>query len=198
MFTAEFAEAAESAESVNRKREKNSASSANSAVNTGGGGVVWYDGYDVTPAMVQAARRKYPQAAFHRRDVLEQGFVGSPDYVVASGTFNIRLRDHETWFKGMIEVMYAACRRAVAFNFLGLPRGLTAEHAESAEEIRRKDISASSAVNQGGWAPLLRWSTIYYEADPEKVLAYCQGLAPRVEMRTGYLPDDYTISMYRV
>ena len=79
------------------------------------GSTVWYNGYDVTPSMVQAARQKHPFGSFHHRDVLEQGFVGSPDYVIASGTFNIRLRDHEAWFKVMITAMYGACRLATRF-----------------------------------------------------------------------------------
>ncbi len=129
-FNAESAEYAEKRGKEENKNSASSASSASSALNKGdaassalnlGRGEVWYDGYDVSPGMVQAAQRKCPQAAFHLRDVLEQGFVGGPDYVVASGTFNIRVEDHERWFRAMIEAMYAACRRAAAFNFLGLP-----------------------------------------------------------------------------
>jgi hypothetical protein len=144
-------------------------------------GPLWYNGYDVTPAMVQAARRKHPQGAFHLRDVLSQGFVGQPDYVVASGTFNIRLEEHERWFRDMIAAMYAACRRAVAFNFLGLPEA----------------VEQSKGPPQGAWAPLARWNTIYYEARPQDVLSFCRDLAPRVHMKSGYLPDDHTVFLYR-
>ena len=33
------------------------------------------------------------------RDVLAEGFVGAPDYVIASGTFNIRIEDHDRWLR---------------------------------------------------------------------------------------------------
>lgn len=82
---------------------------------------VWYAGYDISPAMVSAAGAKHPEGHFEVRDILEDGLDGVFDYVVASGTFNIRLveGDHDAFFRAMIAAMYAACRRATAFNFLG-------------------------------------------------------------------------------
>lgn len=145
-------------------------------------GVVWYNGYDINPAMVQAARKKYPQGSFHIRDILTEGFVGPADYVIASGTFNIRIEDHERWFRETLAAMYAACRRAVAFNFLGLP----------------PDFSRYGQRSPSNNGLLQQWHNLYYEVDPDEVQSYCQTLSPRVSMHGGYLPGDYTVYVYRV
>ena len=128
---------------------------------------VQYVGYDLSPKLVTAARLKYPEARFQVRDILEEGFEGPCDYVVASGTFNVRITDHEGFFRRLLAAMYSACRRAVAFNFLGSPRD-----------------------GVGGEA-------FYYEADPDAVMDYCRSLCDRVVLKEGYLTNDFTVFMHR-
>ncbi|MBI2887977.1 MAG: class I SAM-dependent methyltransferase [Chloroflexi bacterium] len=130
-------------------------------------GCVRYAGYDLSPRMAAAASLKYPGGAFLVRDILEEGLQAPCDYVVASGTFNIRVADHDAFFREMIAAMYAGCRRAVAFNFLGPAGG--GSQAES----------------------------IYYGADPGAVLRYCRTLCPRAVLREGYLHNDFTIYLYK-
>ena len=170
------AEIAENAEKMN-----NSANSPSSAVNPGRQGVVWYNGYDINPAMVQAARKKYPQGSFHTRDILTEGFAGPADYVIASGTFNIRIEDHDHWFRECLAAMYANCRRAVAFNFLGLP----------------PDFSKYGQRSPANGNLLQQWHNLYYEVDPDEVKEYCQTLSGNVSMRGGYLPGDHTVFIHR-
>lgn len=143
---------------------------------------VWYNGYDINPAMVQAARKKYPQGSFHTRDILTEGFAGPADYVIASGTFNIRIEGHDQWFRECLAAMYAGCRRAVAFNFLGLP----------------PDFSKYGQRSPANGNLLQQWHNLYYEIDPDEVREYCQTLSDNVSMRGGYLPGDYTVFLYRV
>lgn len=128
---------------------------------------VIYAGYDLSAKMVAAARDKYPEGHFIVRDILEEGLEQPCDYVVASGTFNIRIADHERFFQEMIRAMYQGCLRAVAFNFLG-----PSQYAPWGESL-------------------------YYGAHPEEVLAYCRTLCDHVVLTDCYLPSDYTIYMYK-
>lgn len=79
-----------------------------------------YDGFDIVPEMVEHARAKQRGRGgrFEVRDVLAEGFPRRYDYVLASGTFNLRIDGHDDFFRRMIASMYAACRRGVAFNVL--------------------------------------------------------------------------------
>jgi trans-aconitate methyltransferase len=79
-----------------------------------------YHGFDIVPEMIDAARHKQRGRGghFEVRDVLADGFPRRYDFVVASGTFNLRIEDHERFFRRAVEAMYAACRRGLAFNVL--------------------------------------------------------------------------------
>ena len=129
---------------------------------------VRYLGYDVSPKLVEAARDNHPSGRFVVREVVGEGFESPADYVVASGTFNVRLSDHDRFFRDAIKAMYRACTIATAFNFLGLP-------------------------SYGRWPG----DDLYYEVEPQGVLAYCQTLCPQVELRGGYLANDYTVFMHK-
>jgi SAM-dependent methyltransferase len=75
-----------------------------------------YAGIDVTPGMVTAARSSHPGVRF------EVGSLPVPaDAVVASGIFNVRFLDDESWrthVRRTIEAMVDAARVGVAFNVL--------------------------------------------------------------------------------
>lgn len=123
-----------------------------------------YVGFDIVPEMVAAARRKQRgrHGRFEVRDVLAEGFPHRYDYVVASGTFNLRIEDHDRFFRRMIEAMYAACRRGVAFNVLQpVPRETEREKAYDA--IYRNS---------------------YFGVGPAELLTICHGFCPRVELLT--------------
>ncbi len=134
-----------------------------------------YTGYDITPGMLDGARAKYPEGRFELRDILTEGLGGSFDYVMASGTFNVRVPDHESWLARMLETMYAGCRRAVAFNIL---RPLPAEKQPP--------------------EPFATWAReFYYEVEPPALVDACRRLTPAVEVREGYLPAEYTLYLRR-
>ena len=80
-----------------------------------------YLGLDLSPAMVDQARRKW-KAAPGVRFELPGADYRRADYCVASGIFNIKL-DHdraawEEFVADTLEQMYARCTRGVAVNFL--------------------------------------------------------------------------------
>jgi SAM-dependent methyltransferase len=135
---------------------------------------VRYAGYDLSRRMVQAARRRYadPRARFEVRDILARGTGGRFDYVVASGTFNLRLPDHDRFLRRMLSTMYRACRRAIAFNIF-----------HPYVDTRWEDLV--------GWAG-------YYSVPRETILGWCRRLSPAVEARPGASERESTLFVRRV
>lgn len=76
-----------------------------------------YTGIDITPAMVENARQRFPKTRFEVFNLLEDG-CDIYDYVVASGIFTRRLREPITYLEKMIHRAYELARKAVAFNSL--------------------------------------------------------------------------------
>jgi SAM-dependent methyltransferase len=81
-----------------------------------------YSGSDASPAMLEAARRLHPGVSFELRDVLAEVAPGSYDVVLASGLFHVKLGHPEDAWREFLRAglrrMYAACRRAIAFNLM--------------------------------------------------------------------------------
>jgi SAM-dependent methyltransferase len=138
---------------------------------------VRYSGYDINPAMIEAARTKYPhpRARFEVRDVLASGLPGRFDYVLASGTFNVRVSDHEAWMRDAVGTMYASCRRAVAINLL---TPVPPDHPDC-ELLERL------------------YGDTFYHAPFEPLVEWCRARARRVEVRTGYRVWDASVLMLR-
>ena len=138
---------------------------------------VSYQGYDISPDMVAAARAKYPQgrARFELRDVVATGLPRRFDYVVASGTFNIRFNHHERYLRRALRTMYEGCSRAVAFNVL---TPIPPEHPD-AELIEKL------------------YGDLFHHVELEALLAFCRTLTPRIETRQGYLDWDATVFLFR-
>jgi trans-aconitate methyltransferase len=137
-----------------------------------------YEGFDIVPEMVAAARRKQRgrRGRFSVRDVLAEGFPRTYDYVLASGTFNLRIDDHERFFRRMIEAMYAACRRGVAFNVL--------------RPVRR------TGARDRAYDVFFRNS--YFVASRKELRAYCAGLSAEVELlESETLPEETTVLLRR-
>ena len=126
---------------------------------------VTYTGYDLVPEMVARASKRYPEARFLVRDVL-QGLGDEPfDYIVSSGAFNIDFGDNLVAIQRVLREMYDACTRGVAMNFLSIT------------DPRRDPI--------------------FHLYDPQVMLAYCQTFCPQVRVRQDYLPNDFTIYLWR-
>ncbi len=128
---------------------------------------VSYLGYDITPNMVQAARINFPGGDFRVRDVVTDGLESACDYVLASGTFNVRVHNHRAFFRDAVMAMWDGARQAVAFNFLGPP-------------------------STASWE-----SPLYYEVDPLEMARFCVTVTPHVVLREGYLLGDATLFMYK-
>jgi ubiquinone/menaquinone biosynthesis C-methylase UbiE len=80
---------------------------------------VEYTGYDLTPAMIDAARRRFPKIRLEVRDLMATADTSSRfDYVVASGIFYLRRIEPQAYLETMVRQMFGLCRRGVAFNTL--------------------------------------------------------------------------------
>lgn len=106
-----------------------------------------YQGFDVSDAMIQAARARYAGDA-RARFASDVGELDVADYVVASGIFNVRLRTPdaawEAYMRDTLDQMADRAARGFAFNVLT---------SYSDPDRRRSDL---------------------YYADPERWFAYCR------------------------
>ena len=77
---------------------------------------VRYLGIDVVPAMIDAARKKYPEAEFQVSDIfsISRAF----DYYLASGALTFNIAGGKAYYYDMIRTMYQKAARGVAFNML--------------------------------------------------------------------------------
>lgn len=79
---------------------------------------VSYEGVDVTPSMVEEARRARPDLALRHLDILEQDPGGPYNLVTANGIFYLLGEDARGWMKRLIARMFELSSEAVAFNSL--------------------------------------------------------------------------------
>ena len=77
-----------------------------------------YVGYDLSPAMVAAAKEKYPDARFECRDVLADGVPEDFDYILVSGTFNVCVNDNWGLMTSLLQALYPRTRKGLAFNLI--------------------------------------------------------------------------------
>jgi SAM-dependent methyltransferase len=77
-----------------------------------------YVGYDLAEGMVAAARSKFPGARFERRDILSEGIPEDFDYVLVSGTLNVRTADNWQLMTLLLNRLFEHSRAALAFNLL--------------------------------------------------------------------------------
>lgn len=76
-----------------------------------------YLGVDLVPALIKKAKIKYPEAKFIAKDILE--FPQKTfDYVLSSGAFSFKVKNHKKVYFKMIEKIYSLSKKATAFNML--------------------------------------------------------------------------------
>lgn len=78
-----------------------------------------YTGYDISPAVLASARRRYPDLDLRLVDLMTQD-IDTPrfEYVFASGIFYLRPQGSYAYLAAMVRQMYRACRHGAAFNSL--------------------------------------------------------------------------------
>ena len=126
-----------------------------------------YTGYDITPALLDGARRRFPDGLFIERNIAsipDSELLPSFDFVVASGIFYLRQAEPDAYLRHTVGRLFRLARRGVAFNSLS---------------TRAPETSPGE-----------------YYADPSLVLRACLDLTPRVLLRHDYLVHDFTVYLY--
>jgi SAM-dependent methyltransferase len=81
-------------------------------------GHVHYKGIDIVPEMIEAAKGRYPDAAFECRDVLLDPPGEEFDYVLICGVFNNAIPDAGAFLKSLTKTGFERARVALGFNFI--------------------------------------------------------------------------------
>ncbi len=134
-----------------------------------------YTGYDISSKLLEVARKKYPDAGFESKDILENRDLPKFDYIFCSGVFNIRTADygsHLEFVKSMLQRMYDLVNYGVGVNFL----------SEGA-----LPISDPEDLNSGR----------YYYFKPDEILNFCRSICGRYILRHDYHPGDFTVYLIK-
>lgn len=79
-----------------------------------------YTGIDISPRMIEKAKERHPQENFLLQDVMDH--EGAYDYVIATGTFNIKVSEDTNlqmgYTRAHLEKLFSLSRRAVSVFFL--------------------------------------------------------------------------------
>jgi hypothetical protein len=126
-----------------------------------------YVGYDLVEPFIRTNRERYPDCRFETRDILTDGIVVDPDWVVFCQVFNNRYQkaDNEAVVRAALQVAFAAARRGVSIDLLGTHVNYREDH-------------------------------LYYFC-PERLFTYAKTLTPFVALRHDYLPFDFTLALYK-
>jgi SAM-dependent methyltransferase len=134
-----------------------------------------YTGTDISPKILEVARKKYPDARFELKDILTDRQMPRFDYVFCSGALNIRTADREEhleFVKEMIFRMWDLAAYGAAINFLG--EGML-------------PVADQDDVNSGR----------YFFFSPELVLSYVRFVCGRYILRNDYHAGDFTVYMLK-
>lgn len=124
-----------------------------------------YVGVDVSSAMVERARTKFPDATFEVANVFEWEPGRTFDYVIALGIHNVRVAGAESLLETMTRRQFELCSRAAHVSLL--------------------------TDRYEGFGPrALPWRA-------EEVLAMALSISKNVTLRHDYLPNDFSVTIYR-
>lgn len=129
-----------------------------------------YVGIDLTPAMIEAASKRFPGERFAVASIGDAAGLSreafASDFVVSSGVFYYRQADPERFLHESLERLFPLARRCLAFNSLSTWADRPAEAGE-------------------------------FRADPLRTLSFCRRLSPRLTLRHDYHPGDFTVYVRR-
>lgn len=126
-----------------------------------------YTGLDLTPELVEQARKNYPELKFVQGSILDESMLAGQefDFVFASGIFATYQIGANLWQEDAVAKMWGMATEGVAFNTLS------------------------------SWAPDQEASEYY--ADPAGVLIACRKLTSWVVLRHDYHPRDFTVYLLK-
>lgn len=127
-----------------------------------------YTGIDIQPPFIQEARTRHPAAEFLCTGIEEFPADRRFDYVLVSGTFNVKFReDQEAWVFRVLRKMFALAERGVGINLL------------------------STYHDEG------RFREDMFYCPPERAFSEAHNITRWVTLRHDYMPHDFTLYLYR-
>ena len=84
----------------------------------GRGIVTDYTGIDINPAVIDLARRKFPQCRFEVSDGGADGIRDFFDYIILCGVFNLKVQGLDDLIRRTLRLLFSRCRRGLVFNAL--------------------------------------------------------------------------------
>ena len=81
-----------------------------------------YLGIDVSEKMIEKANKRFPNGKFVLCDFMEERFDVNYDFIIAAGTFGIKMNNSDKYIKEIIGKMYKLCNIACSFTLLS-PHG---------------------------------------------------------------------------
>jgi len=133
-----------------------------------------YCGIDISPKLIEAAKKKYRDASFVVKDIIEDRYLSQYDYIFCCGIFNICTTDplsHLEFVKSMLLRMYDLVNYGVAVNFL----------SEGSPPASFSD----EATGQ------------YYLFKPEEIISFCRFICSKYILRHDYHPGDFTVYLLK-
>lgn len=127
-----------------------------------------YLGMDLCPDMLEKCPGSTTTAAFVQGDFMTYPFVVRYDVVVASGLLSHKVEDQMRFVEDRIRMLFDLCEEVAALNFLSC---FTAKIEQDT-------------------------STFFYY-DPVAILTLCLKLTPYVELKQSYLPNDFTVYLFK-
>lgn len=127
-----------------------------------------YTGIDVSDEMIKLAKVKFPHLNLLVGNFMTHEKLGTYDFVFGSGIHGLKVGDDEEKTTQAIKRMFDHCNIGMATNMLNI------------WYIERKKIG-----------------DYLYVADPFKIINYCRSLTDNVVFRSDYLPNDFTIYLYK-
>lgn len=106
-----------------------------------------YHGIDVSDSLLQAAKKKYPEATFETGELSRMN-IDTFDYVFASGIFSQKIDNHKEKYFSLIKKLYTASTIGFAFNMLNREKHPDNETyaAYDIEEIKKYTESIANKI----------------------------------------------------
>lgn len=79
---------------------------------------VSYTGFDINENLIHLANRKFPECRFQVFDIEKEALDEDFDYIFLCGVFNLRIEDLDETIRNVLKLLFARCRKALAFNAL--------------------------------------------------------------------------------
>jgi SAM-dependent methyltransferase len=104
---------------------------------------VRYEGVDLNASLVEVGRERYPNARLAQGDPIRNGLTGAWDVIVASGIFNLKVKDNWAFITEALQLFARHARKGFAANFLSNRVDYELEDTYHADPVRVLELAYS-------------------------------------------------------